>query len=206
MGLLDSLLRTMRLLSLDEADPRASVFTSAVPVVPSDLLSTLPATLFKHHPVHQRIRSNPSDSAPSTLQWHSSGSLHQALDSPDVQSNPTLISPLTHLSTPRILHPHSRAQSPATQSKCNCMTFTLGHSWPMVKEFAPLWDTTPTWQSEWTESEIRKEECRRIVWSSVMLSAGHSSYTAASSNIQTQQLFLMDTRNVSASNGSSPAL
>lgn len=30
-----------------------------------------------------------------------------------------------------------------------------------------------------------------------MLSAGHSSYTAAGSDIETQQLFLMDPRNVS---------
>ena len=79
------------------------------------------------------------------------------------------------------------------------MTFTLGHTWPMVREVAPLWDMTPTWQSEWTEADIRKEECRRLVWSSVMLTAGHSSYTAASPDIETQQLFLMDPRNVSVS-------
>ena len=79
------------------------------------------------------------------------------------------------------------------------MTFTLGHTWPMIREFAPLWDMTPTWQSEWTESDIRKEECRRLVWSSVMLTAGHSSYTAASPDMETQQLFLMDPRNVSLS-------
>ena len=69
----------------------------------------------------------------------------------------------------------------------------------MIREFAPLWDMTPTWQSEWTESDIRKEECRRLVWSSVMLTAGHSSYTAASPDMETQQLFLMDPRNVSLS-------
>ncbi|KAI0372180.1 hypothetical protein BV20DRAFT_940530 [Pilatotrama ljubarskyi] len=78
---------------------------------------------------------------------------------------------------------------------CSCMSFTLGHTWPMVREFAPLWDMTPTWQSQWTESEIRKEECRRLVWSSVMLTAGHSSYTAANPEMEVQQLFLMDPRN-----------
>ena len=78
------------------------------------------------------------------------------------------------------------------------MTFTLGHTWPMIREFAPLWDMTPTWQSEWTEGDIRKEECRRLVWRSVMLSAGHSAYTAArSEGSEVQQLFLMDPRNVS---------
>ena len=89
--------------------------------------------------------------------------------------------------------------SPAAKTSCDCITFTLGHSWGMVHEFAPLWDMTPTWQSEWTEGDIRKEECRRLVWSSVMLTAGHSSYTAASPDMETQQLFLMDPRNVSLS-------
>ncbi|RDX53272.1 hypothetical protein OH76DRAFT_1343377 [Lentinus brumalis] len=127
MGLLDSLLRTMKLLTLDEGNPRVSLFSSNVPVVPVESSRLLPG------------------------------------------STASLVT-----------------------AACNCRIFTLGHTWPMVQEFAPLWDMTPTWQSEWTESDIRKEECRRLVWSSVMLSAGHSSYTAASLDIQTQQLFLMD--------------
>ncbi|KAI0712149.1 hypothetical protein C8Q76DRAFT_622567 [Earliella scabrosa] len=163
MGLLDSLLRTMKLLSLDEADPRASVFTSVIPVVAPD----------PSHIPHPSIEAHTHTHAP----------IHSSVESMPI--------PQAGRSTP--LLPHER--SSVVQSPCHCMTFTLGHTWPMVKEFAPLWDMTPTWQSEWTESDIRKEECRRLVWSSVMLSAGHSSYTAASSEIQTQQLFLMDPRN-----------
>ncbi|KAI0670759.1 hypothetical protein C8Q78DRAFT_1069506 [Trametes maxima] len=90
------------------------------------------------------------------------------------------------------------ARSPLVSEKrvsCSCMSFTLGHSWPMVREFAPLWDMTPTWQSQWTESDIRREECRRLVWSSVILTAGHTSYTAANPEMEVQQLFLMDAKN-----------
>ncbi|KAH9854700.1 hypothetical protein C2E23DRAFT_726239 [Lenzites betulinus] len=89
----------------------------------------------------------------------------------------------------------ARGSPAGTGAPCSCMAYTLGQSWPMVREFAPLWDMTPTWQSQWTESEIRKEECRRLVWSSVVMTAGHSSYTAASSEMEVQQLFLMDPRN-----------
>ena len=193
MGLLDSLLRTMKLLSLDEADPRASVFTSVIPVVAPDPSHiphpSIEAHTHTHAPIHPSV-----ESMPIPVRWQPSDSLRPALPSPDFQHNAHLISQQARRSTP--LLPHER--SSVVQSPCHCMTFTLGHTWPMVKEFAPLWDMTPTWQSEWTESDIRKEECRRLVWSSVMLSAGHSSYTAASSEIQTQQLFLMDPRNVSA--------
>ncbi|KAI9058380.1 hypothetical protein FKP32DRAFT_1581766 [Trametes sanguinea] len=135
MGMLDSLLRSLGLLSIDAEDPRVSIFTSSVPAV--------------------------MDVSPRRLRQPS-------LE--DLSSQPS---------------------SPA----CTCMSFTLGHTWPMVHEFAPLWDMTPTWQSQWTESEIRKEECRRLVWSSVMLTAGHSSYTAASPDLEVQQLYLMDPRN-----------
>ncbi|KAI0771263.1 hypothetical protein BD413DRAFT_476321 [Trametes elegans] len=131
MGMLDALLRTMGLLTIDAEDPRVSVFISGVPAVTD--------------PSARRLRQPPQ-------------------------------------------HPNDAAS-------CSCMAFTLGHTWPMVHEFAPLWDMTPTWQSEWTESEIRKEECRRLVWSSVMLTAGHSSYTAANPKMEVQQLFLMDPRN-----------
>ncbi|RPD77848.1 hypothetical protein L226DRAFT_504311 [Lentinus tigrinus ALCF2SS1-7] len=169
MGLLDSLLRTMKLLTLDEGNPRVSTFSSSVPVVSPDSSRMLPA-----------------------YAWPSADSLTPPLPGPELTSNEPLLSP------PIISPPyqsHSAERPGFVAASCNCRTFTLGHTWPMVREFAPLWDMTPTWQSEWTESDIRKEECRRLVWSSVMLSSGYSSYTAASSVIQTQQLFLMDPRN-----------
>ncbi|KAI0822302.1 hypothetical protein BC628DRAFT_1327700 [Trametes gibbosa] len=131
MGMLDALLRSMGLLAIDAEDPRASIFTTAVPAV-------------------------------------SGASLRQR---------------------------RQEQASASVDAPCSCMTFTLGHSWPMVREIAPLWDMTPRWQSQWTESEIRKEECRRLVWSSVVMTAGHSSYTAASSEMEVQELFLMDPRN-----------
>ncbi|KAI0754986.1 hypothetical protein C8Q80DRAFT_1142298 [Daedaleopsis nitida] len=180
MGLLDSLLQTMKLLSLDEADPRTTVFSSVVPVVPHDS----PAC-YLHH-------SKPASMA---KQWAHPDLVRPGVPAPEYQSNAHFLPPQSQRPADTFLHTHPQNLSTAIQSSCNCTIYTLGHTWPMVKEFAPLWDTTPTWQGEWTESDIRKEECRRLVWSSVMLSAGHSSYTAASSDIQTQQLFLMDPRN-----------
>lgn len=193
MGLLDSLLRTMNMFSLDMDDPRASVFTSLVPVVPSDSprrLSQLsaedfPASQIEHTPVNHRPPA-----------WRSVDSLPLPVSS-DLPPDDHNISSHSHLPQQSYSPAHGHEQPSANNSACTCMTFTLGHTWPRVREFAPLWDMTPTWQSEWTESDIRKEECRRLVWSSVMLSAGHSSYTAASSGMETQQLFLMDPRNVS---------
>ncbi|KAH9922814.1 uncharacterized protein BXZ73DRAFT_91534 [Epithele typhae] len=131
MGLLDSLIRSMKLMSLDAEDPRATAFASSVPAVPAE--------------DHDRLAAG----VPEGRQG----------------------------------------------SGCHCARFTLGHTWPMVREFAPLWNMTPTWQSSWTEADIRKEECRRLVWSSVGLTASHSSYTAAGEEMETQQMFLMDPRN-----------
>lgn len=193
MGLLDSLLRTMKLLTLDEGDPRVSIFSSNVPVVSADSSRMLPPSSVSNPSVAKPLRL-PVDYRTLPVQWPSSETLTPPIHRPEFSSNAALVSPpLVSPSSYSYPAEHSSVIIPS----CNCRTFTLGHTWPMVREFAPLWDMTPTWQSEWTESDIRKEECRRLVWSSVMLSAGHSSYTAASSDIQTQQLFLMDPRNVS---------
>ncbi|KAI1789635.1 hypothetical protein LXA43DRAFT_1152573, partial [Ganoderma leucocontextum] len=155
MDWLDSLLRSLNLLALDAGNPLTSVFTSAVPTIPSSSPRRL------RRPSPERIPPSPAqESTVAVHEW--------SPNQPSGAANP---------------------------SSCDCITFTLGHSWGMIQEFAPLWDMTPTWQSEWTESDIRREECRRLVWSSVMLSAGHSSYTAARSEDDVQQLFLMDPRN-----------
>ncbi|TBU28622.1 hypothetical protein BD311DRAFT_663142 [Dichomitus squalens] len=160
MGLLDSLLRSLNLLALDSGNPKASVFSTVVPIIST------------RSPRQLRPLSPEDSSFPRTSQ--------SPVDSRSLA---------THGWSP------IERQSAAATSSCSCTAFTLGHSWAMVHEIAPLWDMTPTWQSEWTESDIRMEECRRLVWSSVMLSSGHSSYTAARSESDVQQLFMMDPRN-----------
>jgi len=75
---------------------------------------------------------------------------------------------------------HEPSPEPVTQTEsCNCVSLSLGHQWTSAFEHTPLWLSTPAWDEKWSEGEIRKESCRRLCWSSVILAAGHSSYTTA---------------------------
>lgn len=62
---------------------------------------------------------------------------------------------------------------------CNCLDFSLGQNWPSVNAFAPSWRGTEMWPEGLSEGEFRREECRRIVWSSVMAVANLNAYTVA---------------------------
>lgn len=82
------------------------------------------------------------------------------------------------------------------QVKCACRQYTLKQQWPTVSEIAPLWETTAMWPDGMSEGELRKEECRRLMWSSVMLTAGQNSYTSADAEKERADLFIKDYRNV----------
>ena len=83
--------------------------------------------------------------------------------------------------------------------RCAGMRYTLKEQWPTVCEVAPLWGKTAMWPDGLLEGEIQKEECRRLVWSSVMLSAGQNAYTSADAELDRTELFIKDYRNVRAS-------
>jgi hypothetical protein len=93
---------------------------------------------------------------------------------------------------------HSRqSQSPVeppSKAGCSCQLMTLKASWPQGSEHVPLWASTPAWNSS-SEGEIRKESCRRLCWSSMMLAAGHASYTTANRS-SALNLFISDPANV----------
>ncbi|OBZ70654.1 hypothetical protein A0H81_09165 [Grifola frondosa] len=59
--------------------------------------------------------------------------------------------------------------------------------------------TADVWMPAWTdvsEGEIRKEECRRLAWSSLMVAASHTSYNTSDSAFSPQMdLFIMDSAN-----------
>ncbi|KAK7690029.1 hypothetical protein QCA50_006673 [Cerrena zonata] len=162
---LDSLLRSMALCSVDQNDPRVSKFTN---------------------------RTVPSVSPPSQLQslppqWESHHQHHQHPHHPTYPS---------HLQLPQSLPPAGYINpNPPSPSQCCCANFTLGQNSNTAKEWTPLWLTTPTWQDNWPEADIRKEECRRIVWSSMMLTAGHSSYTVAYGGSAQLDLFINNPAN-----------
>ncbi|KAF8237173.1 hypothetical protein L208DRAFT_1248652 [Tricholoma matsutake] len=92
---------------------------------------------------------------------------------------------------------HSRqSQSPAeppSKGGCRCQSMTLKSSWPQGFEHVPFWALTPAWNCS-SEAEIRKESCRRLCWSSLMLAAGHASYHTANRS-STLDLFISDPAN-----------
>lgn len=78
--------------------------------------------------------------------------------------------------------------------RCSCSSMTLGQRWPAAYEHTPLWVTTPAWDDNWSEAEVRKEGCRRLCWSALALIAGHTSYVTAEKRVPTE-LFLREPAN-----------
>ncbi|KAI9060849.1 hypothetical protein FKP32DRAFT_1687389 [Trametes sanguinea] len=76
------------------------------------------------------------------------------------------------------------------EAVCSCAHYTLGKQWPGVLELAPLWESTVMWPPDASEGELRKEEGRRLVWSSVMLAAAHNSYTSARADVDNADLYI----------------
>ncbi|KAK2459632.1 hypothetical protein APHAL10511_008277 [Amanita phalloides] len=74
---------------------------------------------------------------------------------------------------------HHTSTIPTPNTGCGCKAITLKSNWPLIDEYVPLWGLTPTWDMTWSASEIRKESCRRLCWSSMILAAGHVSYISA---------------------------
>ena len=145
MLMLDSLIRTLSLTSIDKDDPTVSTFAPhSVPAIPSF------ADTQEHSP------------------W-----------------DPTIPPNSSHL------------QTDSSSKHCDCVVFTLGHNSPAAQQVTPLWLTTPAWKEGWVDAEIRKEECRRVVWSSMILAAGHSSYTTACSGFSQMDLSINDPSSVS---------
>lgn len=95
-----------------------------------------------------------------------------------------------------LLRPTVPGLTGVASAGCNCAQFTIGRQWPAVVEVAPLWDGTVMWPAGVTEGEVQLEECRRLVWSSVMLAAGHNSYTSASAEVDLADLSIKHYDNV----------
>ncbi|KAF9013400.1 hypothetical protein BDQ17DRAFT_1231610 [Cyathus striatus] len=81
-----------------------------------------------------------------------------------------------------------------SEEGCSCKSLTLGKHWPSATEHTPFWSPTPAWNDAWTEAEIKKESCRRLCWSSIIMAAGHISYTTACKT-NVPELFIADPAN-----------
>ncbi|KAK7048512.1 Zn(2)-C6 fungal-type domain-containing protein [Favolaschia claudopus] len=90
--------------------------------------------------------------------------------------------------------PYSSGLPVSNDHGCVCASLTLKEQWPKALEHTPLWAQTPAWDPSWSEAEIRKESIRRLCWSSIVLAAGHSSYSSATRS-HTVSLFIADPSN-----------
>lgn len=93
--------------------------------------------------------------------------------------------------------PQSLVDATIPESRCPCDELSLGSQWPEAHKQVPFWVSTPMWNREWTEGEIKKEECRRVHWSALMLVSGQTSFADAV-NWKLQDLFILEPSNVSA--------
>ncbi|KAI0822889.1 hypothetical protein BC628DRAFT_1326213 [Trametes gibbosa] len=84
---------------------------------------------------------------------------------------------------------------PSYRWRCECHIFSMGHNWPLVKELAPQWAPMPMWSRDISEGEMLKEECRRLVWASLMIAATHSTKTTAGTDLEPQHLWIKDPSN-----------
>lgn len=83
------------------------------------------------------------------------------------------------------------------KTPCACEELSLGQNWPQAREHTPLWLYTPAWDAGWGVAEIRREECRRLCWSTLTLAAGYTSYAAAL-RTPISDLFVIQPSNVSS--------
>ncbi|KAF8555733.1 hypothetical protein OG21DRAFT_1507366 [Imleria badia] len=84
--------------------------------------------------------------------------------------------------------------SPYQWQGCSCVSRSLGQHWAAAHEYIPLWLSSPAWDSSWSEAEIRKETCRRVCWSTLGLTASHTSY-ATSANRIPSEFFVLEPAN-----------
>jgi hypothetical protein len=112
---------------------------------------------------------------------------------------PYLSSPMASLTqTQQYVQQQQVAVDPTVRAaSCPCDSLSLGFQWPEAQTQVPLWVATPMWNRDWSEGEIKKEECRRLCWSTLMLVSGHTSFAAAV-NWGNLDLFMIEPSNVRA--------
>ena len=81
---------------------------------------------------------------------------------------------------------------------CSCMALTLGVNWHQAPQHTPFWLFTAAWNPDWSIAEIRQEECRRLCWSTLSMTAGYTTYQTAM-GIQLNDMFILQPSSVSLS-------
>lgn len=62
---------------------------------------------------------------------------------------------------------------------CPCAALSLVRNWPEARTVTPFWLCTPAWSTHWSAAEVRREECRRLCWNTLLLIAGYTTYRAS---------------------------
>ena len=172
LTMLDNLIASLSLSVLDRNDDRTCRFGSrTVPIV-----RTSP-------PV-------PAPDSPRHVAWSSPASALLTASSIDTAAEQHSLDAQTQSSTAGLVS--------SSIPSCGCHALTLGQTSRYANDLTPLWLMTPAWSPDASDPEIRKEECRRVVWSAVTLVAGYTSYVASLNAAPQLRLSLMDPSNVSS--------
>lgn len=84
---------------------------------------------------------------------------------------------------------------------CKCVQLSLGHTWPAIKTLAPAWSASLMWPEGMSDGDFKKEECRRLVWSSIVIIANYHAYMNANPEmlLDTSHMFVREPEGVSPS-------
>ncbi|KAG8899147.1 hypothetical protein FRB99_006898 [Tulasnella sp. 403] len=147
--LLDNVIHVLGLTSIDADNPRAPVFT--------------------RHMVPALGRPGPyATSNPNTLQ---STSTHPLLYRHSSSAQRYIQYQATTQPTP--FDTYRQVTNPFRSSGCPCNTISLSNV-PEAARSTPFWLMSPMWKADLSYAEIRKEESRRLVWSTLALVGGES--------------------------------
>ncbi|KAI0720844.1 hypothetical protein C8T65DRAFT_692713 [Cerioporus squamosus] len=78
---------------------------------------------------------------------------------------------------------------------CGCSAYSLVADWPLAGQLTPAWRNMPMWPRSVSEGELQKEECRRLVWCTLILSVAHNTKTAAGTDQEKHHLWIKDPAN-----------
>ncbi|KAI0642522.1 hypothetical protein C8Q79DRAFT_916795 [Trametes meyenii] len=123
-----------------------------------------------------------------------------ALPTPGPTPNPldTAISPFhddTPPSSPRLPSASLEGVPPGFE-RCGCDAYSLGRQWPQARTFAPQFAQMPMWPSAANTGELHREECRRLVWASVILATGlYNTRLAVNAEWEPHHLWIKDPSN-----------
>jgi len=179
---LDGIIRTLALTVLDADNPQATVYQPYTGI----------PTSYTYGPGYLAgavAQSSSSISGAFAAPYHNQASAYAPFAVPDQAAASISSTPATFSAATSYTHTH-------VHMSCGCDELTLGRIDPSAHKHTPMWLTTPAWQDEWSEAEVRREGCRRLAWSAMTLAAGYSSYASAT-GFAPLDLFITEPTNVS---------